>query len=397
MSSKTLSGEDGSQDWPWKVGALPFIYAPLDSPTNGNDLPDALPFALDVNRRVGTLVQVPDEMVSNALSNAYLKGSIMSGMMDEDGIGREYAQDFLSFLAHSIKKDRFDGMSVLEIGCGTGYLLYRLKLLGADVLGVEPGDHGQEGSRRFQIPVIRDFFPSRLIEGRYDVIIMYGVLEHLGFPREFLQLLPEHLSDNGRIVLSVPNCQPFIELGDVSMLTHQHWNYYTQDTLRNSVRLAIGSDLDVQSSEFGGSLYGITTKHAVKGQIDIEQEAQRALRYKHLGTRGIGKLLRYLARARSRCESVGIYVPGRAINALSIIKERIDVSNLRFFDDNNALRGKYFPGFDIPIEGREGLISRPTDRVLIMSHTFGTSVANGIRSTLGNSLTITMWRDLLTI
>ena len=163
----------------WNVGALPFVWGPLAAPTNAHGLPTSLPFALEISPDTGALVQSPNEKVSGALSRAYSEGSLMVGLMDEEGIGREYAEDFLRFLTSHVPRGALSGMRVLEIGCGTGYLLHRLRLLGADVWGVEPGAHGQAGARKYELPVVRDFFPSNEIRGTFDLVIMYAVLEHL--------------------------------------------------------------------------------------------------------------------------------------------------------------------------------------------------------------------------
>lgn len=36
-----------------------------------------------------------------------------------------------------------------EIGCGTGYLLYELKKLGANVVGIEPGPYARVGKEKY--------------------------------------------------------------------------------------------------------------------------------------------------------------------------------------------------------------------------------------------------------
>ena len=92
---------------------------------------------------------------------------------------------------------------------------------------------------------------------------------------------------------------------------------------------------------------------------------------------------------------MGIYVPARAINALSIIREEIDLKGIRFFDDNPALRDTYFPGLNVPIEPAERLMEKPTDRILIMSRSFGKRIAKHIMSlTIDRQFTITTWEEL---
>lgn len=374
---------------------LPFYYTPLRVPTNC-DLPDSLPFALDIDEETGTLVQMPNETISDALSRAYLKGSVISGAMDTDLIGSQYAQDFLSFLKRSLLRNRLEGARVLEVGCGTGYLLNRLKRLGADVLGLEPGPQGQHGSERFHIPIIRDFFPSSKIYGEFDLILLNQVLEHVQAPSDFLSSARTHLKKEGRVAVSVPDCEPYLRVGDISILFCQHWNYYNERTLRNCVGRYLGFQVHIERASFGGALYAITEQAMELNACPVhpESELRMAVNFRQLAEKGIASFLEYLEATTGKGESLGIYVPGRAINALSMLRQRVDLSRVRFFDDNKLLQSTYFPGFDTAIEGIETLIERPPDRVLVMSRSFGREIARKLISSIGRRLPITTWQDL---
>lgn len=384
-------------DWPWEVGMLPFVYTPLESSTNVDNLPDFLPFLLNIDRKTGALIQVYSESVQLALAKVYVKGSMISGMMDDSGIGRQYAEDFLSFMRHSLRTERFDSMRVLEIGCGTGYLLYRMKLLGGDVLGVEPGSHSQKGVRRYNVPIINDFFPSSKIDSKFDLIILYGVLEHIESPINFISSLTKYLTHKGEILLSVPNCEPYMKVGDISMLLHEHVNYFTETSLRNTFLKAIEFDVSIQKSSFGCSLYAIakpTKSGTALSQFAIEQEILNISKFRYLVEKGIRKIEDYLCDALNKKESVAIYVPGRIINTLSLIRDKLVLLKLRFFDDNVLLHGTFFPGFNIPVEPREKLINIPTNRVLIMSHSFGSKIAKQLKFILNKNVRITTWEEL---
>ena len=341
-------------------------------------------------------MQSPNEAVSDALSKAYSKGSMLAGVTEEHGLARRYAEDFLSFVKQSLRSDRFGGTKVLEIGCGTGYFLYRMKLLGADVLGIEPGVHGQEGSKRFQVPIIKDIFPSEQITGKFDLVVLHNVLEHIQSPSEFISFIPAQLNENGRISVAVPDCDPHILVGDVSMLFHEHMNYYTTTSLRNSL-LSAGLNADIEKSSFGGALYAITkspTSTPIRGESQTGPEVQRLFGYARRAKEAVMRSLRCFEVANEKGESMGIYAPGRAINALSMMRSRVDLSKVRFFDDDEALHKKYFPGFDIPVESRDALIRKPTNQVLIMSRSFGKRIAHELRSSMDKRLMITMWEDL---
>ena len=82
----------------WKIPSLPFVWSALTSPENGNGLPDSLPFELGFDGKTGLITQKHNESVESALEFAYRQGSMLSGLMDEDGIGQNYAEDFLSFI-----------------------------------------------------------------------------------------------------------------------------------------------------------------------------------------------------------------------------------------------------------------------------------------------------------
>lgn len=384
-------------DWIWDVGKIPFIYTPLKSPTNGNGLPDFLPFEVNIDRETGMLKQVVKKTVSVALSRAYIKGSMISGMMNDSGIGRQYAEDFLAFLIESFKTNNFKGKRILEIGCGTGYLLYRLKLLGAKVLGVEPGPQGQYGKKKFKIPIIKDYFPSSKINGTFDIIILYGVLEHIKQPDDLIFNLRKYLNRKGIIVISVPNCEPYIKAGDISMFLHEHYSYFTKNTLFNLINKALRCDVSIKKSSFGGCLYAITKNNSLTRSLNrsiIKQEIESALKYKSLAERKIIKLQNYLGRLAIKKGTVGIYVPGRIINVLSLIKDNVDLLKLRFFDDNKLLQGTYFAGFKIPIESRQRLITMPPSEILIMSCSFGKMIHKQLKTILGKKIRIITWQDL---
>ncbi|MFM6053078.1 MAG: class I SAM-dependent methyltransferase, partial [Sphaerospermopsis kisseleviana] len=103
--------------------------------------------------------------------------------------------------------------------------------MGADVMGIEPGIHGQAGSQRFGVPVVRDFFPSSKVSRSFDIITAFFVLEHLRDVQNFLMNIREHLKNDGILFLSVPDCEPYLAHGDISFLFHEHWNYFTEQSL----------------------------------------------------------------------------------------------------------------------------------------------------------------------
>ena len=90
--------------------------------------------------------------------------------------------------------------SVLDFGCGGGYLLAALKC--AKRLGVEPNPSAADVARGNGVTVFERAadIPSAFV----DVVISNHALEHALRPLEELQHLRRALKPNGRLVLVVP-------------------------------------------------------------------------------------------------------------------------------------------------------------------------------------------------
>lgn len=101
------------------------------------------------------------------------------------------------------------GGRALDIGCGTGWMLGRLKQVGWDVEGVEWDEHTAEAaSARSGSPVrVGDFRDIDLAEGIYKLIVLNHVFEHLHDPVGAAEHLYKLLSEGGRAVLIFPNVE----------------------------------------------------------------------------------------------------------------------------------------------------------------------------------------------
>jgi carbamoyl-phosphate synthase large subunit len=361
----------GVGDFQWTVPPLPFIFRPLETPHNPDGIPDTLKLTLGVDRETGLLRQVPHPAVSAALARAYQHGSEIPGMMEAAGIGKDYADDFLEMLAADGSAEPLPGKRVLEIGCGTGYLLSRLKELGASVLGIEPGPHGQLGPERYGVPVIRAAFPTDLVTDRFDLVVLYLVVEHLP-DGAWLPAVRERVGAQGRVALVVPDAEPFLHEGDGSILFHEHYSYFTAGTLSAVLRNAGAVDIRVRTSRLSRLLFATFGFGDGAPQRDPDALAEAfalAHRFRHRVGQTASRLAAWLAEARNLGESVAVYVPGRFVNYIAL--GGLDPAGLRFIDDSPALTGRYFPGIDVRVETQDDLVARPTDRVLIMSRSFG--------------------------
>ncbi|CAK0781416.1 conserved hypothetical protein [Gammaproteobacteria bacterium] len=96
--------------------------------------------------------------------------------------------------------------NVLDVGCGSGYLLWEWEKRGAKCTGVEPDTrcHQRTPASRYKISTDISELPAE----KYDLICMSHSLEHINHPKEFLEeLLDKHAKKDTQLLIEVPNSE----------------------------------------------------------------------------------------------------------------------------------------------------------------------------------------------
>lgn len=137
---------------------------------------------------------------------------------DDTALG--LSREVKSFLPASLS------CKVLDIGCGMGFMLLGLKLLGyQDIFGIDIDESQIDACKKRNLPVelvsdTLEFLKAHLIN--YDVIILRDVLEHIPVKDQivFMRALNQSLRADGRVIIQVPNAN--------SILASRHrYNDYT--------------------------------------------------------------------------------------------------------------------------------------------------------------------------
>jgi 2-polyprenyl-3-methyl-5-hydroxy-6-metoxy-1,4-benzoquinol methylase len=126
---------------------------------------------------------------------------------------------------------------VLEIGCGMGRLLAMLReqgysdLIGIDIDASQIDVASREEGIRVHLADAVEFV--KRVEGQFDVIYCFDVLEHIDKEKQltFLRTLSKSLADNGFLVLRIPNALAPIALC-YRYEDFTHTVSYTENTVR---------------------------------------------------------------------------------------------------------------------------------------------------------------------
>jgi 2-polyprenyl-3-methyl-5-hydroxy-6-metoxy-1,4-benzoquinol methylase len=113
---------------------------------------------------------------------------------------------FLPF-KHLLRGTRIiPGGKILDVGCGSGSFLYKMRAAGMDAYGVEPSREGCAQARKLGLNVRQGTLEAQKYPPRFfDIITLNHVFEHVSQPVHTLRELKRILRKGGRLIIAVPN------------------------------------------------------------------------------------------------------------------------------------------------------------------------------------------------
>lgn len=150
---------------------------------------------------------------------------------------------------------------VLDVGCGSGMLIYALSLAG--VRGAVGTDPFAPGDRTFRTGarILKRDLADVAAEGPFDLVMFHHSLEHVPDPGESLRQAATLLAPGGRILVRMPtvSSQAFEDYGSswVQLDAPRHLTLFSReglDRLCRSIGLTIVADKDDSTAfQFWGS------------------------------------------------------------------------------------------------------------------------------------------------
>jgi len=143
---------------------------------------------------------------------------------------------------------RVAGGEVLDVGCGGGAFLERMRELGWRVVGVEPDPRAVEVARAQRGLDVRagTLEQNRFEDRRFDAVASSHVIEHVHDPLAFLVECARITRPGGRIVVVTPNTESLgrrrLGTGWIGLDPPRHLHLFSRAALR---RLAVRAGLRV--------------------------------------------------------------------------------------------------------------------------------------------------------
>lgn len=280
-----------------------------------------------------------------------------------------------------------DGSHVVEIAANDGYLLQYVKARGIPCTGIEPTHATAAAARAKGIPIVEDFFGTRLAgdlavqDRKADLAVANNVLAHVPDINDFVAGFALILKPGGIATFEFPHLLNLITGNQFDTIYHEHFSYLTL-TAVSTIFAAAGLQIfDVEEHPtHGGSLRVFAQRRetgrqprsvAVDQLLQREQLAGVTTAEYYAGfqcrvNRLKNEFLGFLLKARSEGKGVAAYGAAAKGNTLmNYAGVRPDLIGF-VVDRNPAKQGKYMPGSRIPIVDETRLCDAKPDYVVIL-------------------------------
>tara|TARA_Y100000748_G_C15487998_1_gene485485 strand:- start:585 stop:1778 length:1194 start_codon:yes stop_codon:yes gene_type:complete len=327
-----------------------------------------LPFALYLDKEYLIPRLYVTKKIQTAINASYENGSMLSTPLGTSSLSNNRLTEFLNCLKTKVS-DEFINKKFIEIGSGTGHLLYEVKQLGADVTGFEIGPQAQKYSKEFGINVVNDYFKPSLLKQKVDCVFSSGCLEHIIELDSFMEDSFAVLKKGGLFFASVPNALPPFEGGSVEHLCHEHVNYFTIENGIRFLKKCGFIDCGANTNSVGNEIFlwgykplkmSMNTSE-LELSADFERELTLLKSYEKALNLNLPKtILALQSLVANSDKQIGFYGGGDLICHLANIQQ-----DSRFFDGDEAKWGSaWMPGLS-NIENPKNLITSEVDHLII--------------------------------
>ena len=157
----------------------------------------------------------------------------------------------IKYIQDTLNKKKLNKLKILDVGCGGGLVSEGIAKLGADVTGIDFIEENirvaKKHAKQSQLEInyiVKDFEKERLTS-KYDVIIIFEVLEHLENWKSFLEKIQKNLKPKGVLIASTINRNLIskfltIDLAEnllkwIPLNTHNYYKFIKPEELKDNL------------------------------------------------------------------------------------------------------------------------------------------------------------------
>ncbi|MEW6087958.1 MAG: class I SAM-dependent methyltransferase [bacterium] len=309
----------------------------------------------------------------------------------KDGIvSNDYIDHYTKIVNFLIPHIKDKNARILDIGCSTGGLLSIFKLNGySNLSGIDPSPSCVRSAKElYDIEASVSDISNFNTSGKYDLIILSAVLEHLVDFNDSMQKIRALLKDNGLLFIEVPDAERFYLYisAPFQQFSIEHINYFSQYSLKkflsnfsfkiieikqneSKINLTVEPDIFVLSEKINNgknkagrdSISEVNIKKYINQSSNIDLEIRGIINEKLLN--------------KSK-----IIVWGVGTHTQRLIGSGLELSKILFFVDSNVRYiGKKLKGIEIKSPGD---IQEENAPILISTFSYQQEIEHQIREVL---------------
>lgn len=342
-----------------EIEEMPFYWRLTDNGHQHERVASRMPIRLSWREDLDLLEYKPTLAEADALDTAYRQDANIGFLNPESGQLATYGASVNRFFLDVVNTHQ--PRHIYEIGCGAGFSIRYLKEHGWNVVGIDPSEYSLLWSNRLGFPLLNTYFIEAGLVGKADLIYCNDVFEHVPGVDDFAARVCQALVPGGVFCFATTNSNRSIELGDISMLEHQHVNMFTERAIRLILARAGFGQVKIFGGSYGNTFHVVAVKG---GKPECDPPAAICPGFFERADRLLDAFSVFYAATGHDCQ---YYVPLRCIPYLAAVG---DFGSSAIFDSNSAWRGKYIDGYERPIGAIDDIPDAPGHYFFVGSLTF---------------------------
>ena len=117
----------------------------------------------------------------------------------------------MAYILEQMKNREIKNLKILDVGCGGGIICEPLARLGAKVTGIDFAPNNiiaakiHSKKNKLKINYLNQDIEKSKLDEKFDIILMFEVLEHLDNWKKTIKKIKKNLNKNGLIIISTIN------------------------------------------------------------------------------------------------------------------------------------------------------------------------------------------------